>query len=296
VAKIPKILHLTFGLAPPNPNLPWDLAAHVCVMSAIARIRPDHVRFYLTWEPKGPWWTLTRRHVDVVAVPPVTEVFGNPLTHPAHRADVLRLRVLLEHGGIYLDTDVFVHRDFDDLLDHDVVVGREGVGATARGLCNAVILARPDAPFLRRWYESYRSFRSRGADQFWGEHSIALPARLAEDYPAEITVLPHDAFHWPLPTEEGLAALFGPWRGYDPRSTYANHLWASTARRFLWDLTPGTVRRVDCAFHRWARPFLDGLADDYGAPSLGLRLRRRLIHLRSRFLARARETTGAGRR
>ena len=33
---------------------------------------------------------------------------------------------LIEHGGIYLDADVLVHRDFDDLLGESVVLGREG--------------------------------------------------------------------------------------------------------------------------------------------------------------------------
>ncbi|WP_198669012.1 glycosyltransferase family 32 protein [Elioraea thermophila] len=290
--KIPKTLHLCFGLAPRNPNIMWDLAAHVCVRSAIERIRPDRVRFYTNWEPTGPWWRLTRPLVEVVKTEAPTEIFGVPLRHYAHRADVLRLQVLLEQGGIYLDSDVFVHRSFDDLLDHDVVIGREGHGDNFRGLCNAVILARPGAPFLRRWYESYRSFRSDGKE-FWAEHSVSLPARLAETHPDEVTVLPHDAFHWPLHTPEGLAQIFGPWPGHDPRSSYANHLWASAARRYLWDLTPGTVRRVDTAFHRWARPFLEDLPDEYGAPTLALRLQRRLRRLRLRFLGTMRRAEPA---
>jgi mannosyltransferase OCH1-like enzyme len=66
-----------------------------------------------------------------------------------HRADIVRLERLLEVGGIYLDADVLVHRDFDDLLHHSTVLGKEGV-KPQYGLCNAVILSRPEAPFLRR--------------------------------------------------------------------------------------------------------------------------------------------------
>lgn len=40
----------------------------------------------------------------------VTEVFGNPVWHYAHKADVIRLEALKEFGGIYLDVDVLVTR------------------------------------------------------------------------------------------------------------------------------------------------------------------------------------------
>lgn len=258
---------------------------HVCVMSAISAIRPERVLFHHDFAPTGPWWPLTAPHVECVKVTAPREIFGRPLHHPAHRADVLRLRILQEHGGIYLDTDVFVHRDFDDLLDYDVVMGREG-GAEAPRLCNAVILARAGAPFLERWYAQYRSFRSRGIDEYWIEHSVVLPFKLMQQHPDEITALPHDAFHWPGPTPEEVALLFGPWPGREVRSLYANHLWAQLAVRYTWDLTPGYVRQVDSVFHRWARPFIADLPDDYGKPDLLFRARRRLRHIRRKLAHR----------
>ena len=37
-------------------------------------------------------------------------IHGRPLRHHAHQADVLRLQILLEQGGIYLDMDTIVVR------------------------------------------------------------------------------------------------------------------------------------------------------------------------------------------
>ena len=79
-----------------------------------------------------------------------------------------------------------MQRDFDDLLNESVVLGREG----EFGLANAVILAEPNATFLVRWLDAYRSFRSKGKDEFWSEHSVLLPAKLAQAYPHEVTILP----------------------------------------------------------------------------------------------------------
>ena len=75
--------------------------------------------------------------VEKTAAP--REIFGNPLFHVAHRADVLRLEKLLSKGGIYLDPDVYVHRSFDDLLMYRTVLGQQCSEGGVVGLCNAVI-------------------------------------------------------------------------------------------------------------------------------------------------------------
>jgi mannosyltransferase OCH1-like enzyme len=58
----------------------------------------------------------------------------------------VRLTKLIELGGIYLDTDVIVHRDFDDLLKYSTVIGQKGVNG-ANGLCNGVT-GRTSVSFL----------------------------------------------------------------------------------------------------------------------------------------------------
>jgi hypothetical protein len=155
---IPKILHFCFGLSRKRGE--FGLAHYACVKSAIERIKPKHAFFYFEYRPRGPFWDLTSKMVDCKQITAPRSVFGNPLLHYAHRADVFRLQQLIEVGGIYLDCDVFIHRDFDDLLNNSVVLGQEGEDETI-GLCNAVILAEPGARFLRRWYSQYSRFRSR---------------------------------------------------------------------------------------------------------------------------------------
>lgn len=40
-------------------------------------------------------------------------------------SDVARVNALYKHGGIYLDTDVMVYKTFDEILNHDCVLGFE---------------------------------------------------------------------------------------------------------------------------------------------------------------------------
>jgi SAM-dependent methyltransferase len=264
---IPKLLHYTFGMARDFGGKPWSLVHHVCLKSAIERIKPEKVYLYCQFEPSGPWWELSRQLVTIVKIEAPREIFGRRLQHVAHQSDVVRLQKLIEHGGIYMDADVFVHRSFDDLLENSTVLGQEGEGGEY-GMANAVILAEPDAPFLRRWLAEYRSFRSNGRDEYWNEHSVQLPVKLAKAHPGEITILPSEAFFWPLWTDEHLEWIFESQKPIPLDGVYANHLWESNAWNFLEDLTPGQVRATDTNFHRWAMPFVAGLPDTYGAPTL----------------------------
>lgn len=280
---IPKTLHYCFGMAPGGGGKPWSLIHYVCLRSAVERIKPTDVFFYCEKEPSGPWWELSRGLITLQKITAPREIFGNPVVHYAHRADVVRLEMLLAKGGIYLDADVFVHASFDPLLAHSTVLGKEVVDGKDLGLCNAVMIAEPQAPFLKRWYSEYRTFRSKGYDGYWDEHSVQIPYRLSKEFPADLSVLPPSAFFWPTFTETDMQLIFGPFQPIDLSRSYATHLWESLSwERYLEHLTPGKVRATDSNFHRWAAPFVAGLPDDFGLPPMSVRLARNLRRLKRR--------------
>lgn len=287
---IPKILHFCFGMSPSDK--PWSLIHHVCVKSAVERIRPQIAYFYSEYEPAGPWWELTRPMVTLEKVLAPREIFGRPLLHPAHRADVLRLQKLIERGGIYLDVDTFVHRGFDDLLGHRMALGEIRFDGTLVGLGIGVILAEARSSFLARWLAEYRSFRSKGNDQYWDEHSVRTPCKLAEQFPDEIAVLPSSAFYEPSFTKEGLKRIYSSIDPIDVSKSFATHLWESPAWvGYLQHLTPGRVRRVGSNFHRWARPMLETLPDNYGAPTIADRVVCNFERVRNRLQSVVRSAT-----
>ena len=262
MSEIPRTLHYCFGMASDFGGKPWGLSHYVCVASAVARINPTQVNFYCEYEPSGPWWDITKPLVNLVRIKAPRSVFGNPIDHPAHRADVVRLQALLRDGGIYLDTDVFVHRAFDPLLKHDVVLGAEGKSAQF-GTANAVLLSRANARFLERWMGHYRTFRGTAKSR-WNEHSVRLPYLLSRQYPSEISIVDYRSFFWPLWTGSHLEWIFNSTRPCVFPETFATHLWDGKSHRYTRDLTPGDVRSYDTNFHRWATPFVKDLPDDYG--------------------------------
>ncbi len=70
-------------------------------------------------------------------------------------SDYVRLYALLNYGGIYLDTDVEILKDFEDFLNLDAFVGFEDKEL----ISTAIIGARKGNPIIKEWFETYTNRR-----------------------------------------------------------------------------------------------------------------------------------------
>lgn len=215
-------------------------------MSAFNAIKPSRIYLHYIYEPSGEWWEKVKGMVTLNKIKPISFIFGNHIKHVAHMSDVIRLRVLLKYGGIYLDMDVISLKPFDDLLTitspkRRVIMGQEGEGGRI-GLCNAVIIAAPNSEVIRKWLSAYSTFDSSQ----WNYHSVILPQRFA----SEITVLNHKAFFWPLWDHGGLKLLFES-NTYNFEENYAVHLWEKNSfDLYLKHLTPEMLKNPTTSFLR----------------------------------------------
>ncbi len=277
---IPNIFHFVFGMAPDFGGKPFSLAHYLSVKSAVTLNKPAAAYFHYQYEPEGPWWEQAKPLLALNQIKAPEQFMGRAIRHVAHKADVVRLQVLKETGGIYLDLDTISVKPLEDLRDNRFVIGRElkpvyrprnarqrikynikkwltgkAVTASSTGLCNAVLLAEKGSEFAERWLDEYKSFRSGGRDKYWNEHSVLVPERLAAAHPALVTTLGPYAFHYPLYDEAGLKAMFE--ESQDFPEAWLHHLWES----FSWDkylskLSIEKIKTEDSTYNRIARRFL----------------------------------------
>jgi hypothetical protein len=257
---IPRIVHFCF-FRDEGPARDLALHEYMAIRSALEHIRPDQIFFHNNVEPSGRYWECLRSRVTRLPCTPPEEIFGRRLHHFAHKADVVRLKALREHGGIYLDMDTICRRSFDPLLGAPCVLGLQQDPHGRPGLCNAVILAEPGASFLEEWFETYRTFRAVGRDENWDEHSVRIPWRLARiksDGTTERTDLrvePPSSFFEPVYSPIMLKQLFEQVMPFP--NAYCHHLWESfSGQRYLSRLTERLIRDVDTSYNLIARPLL----------------------------------------
>ena len=240
--KIPNIIHFCFGLEKDFGNIPFSFVHYLAIRLAYEINKPDAIFLFYKYEPKGKWWEESKRFLTLIKVEPPNSIFGNPLCHYAHKADVVRLEILLKYGGIYLDLDVLCLKPFSPLLNYDFLMGMQG----KRGLCNAVILSVPNSEFLKIWYEAYVSFRSFGRDEYWDEHSVIVPFELAKENPQLIHIEDERSFFWPN-WDQVEILLEGT--GGDFTKSYCIHLAETRSwNKYLKDLTPERLKKMDNDF------------------------------------------------
>ncbi len=134
-------------------------------------------------------------------------------------SDFVRLYALVEEGGIFLDTDMEVVRNFDPLLEHAAFVAFEREGRLTNGACGG----RRGHPFFRACLE-YMTERFERGLPYMISPEVTTAVYSQTRFP-DVALLPKKSFY--------------PYNPYDP---------ADRGVFMFADVTPETY-----AVHHWAK-------------------------------------------
>ena len=171
---IPNIIHYIFGLK--EQTEPFSFIYYMSIYSAFLINKPDIIFFHYQYEPYGYWWDKAKKYVKLNYVNCDNISWGEKKIYKyAHKADKLRLDILLKYGGIYMDIDTITYKPYKDLLEYDFVIGIQEENYEPKNItlyCNAILMAKKDSLFIKRWIDSYeKNFNPDG----WCEASVHLP-------------------------------------------------------------------------------------------------------------------------
>ena len=257
--RIPSIVHFVVGQTDDKKvqhrfqsSTSFSFVNYLTFLAARRHLQPDQLFVHYYEEPNTFWWNMTKHdpEIDLTLMPTrlVDTIFDQPVSYHTHRSDILRHEVLLEYGGIYLDTDVLILRSFHPLLGRDgVVMAYED--STRQLIGSAVIMASRDAPFLRRIYDSYQNYNRT----CYRCNAIEVPAKLASIYPREVKVLSARNFFVP---GWNAASKFFDSNDYNFTANYASHLWNSFNHARLSALSPDVILQGNFTL---ARMFLQAI-------------------------------------
>ena len=213
------VVHVTW-FYPPRTAFRFHEA--MCLLAVQRYVRPRKILLWydaVSTPPSGVWWQFARQSVAHLLPVPYqrpTSIYNRTLLVPEHQSDVVRLTVLEDFGGLYVDLDVIVVRPLDSLLNYDVSMGAE----TPLMLGSGFILAtRTNATFIRLWRQAY-------ADNFddsdWNRHSVYVPMELAQQQPNLVHV---EWFSINRPNWNERHWLYTTGKLWDWSENYAVHLW-----------------------------------------------------------------------
>lgn len=279
---IPNIAHFIFSTSPKFGGKPFGLSHYLAIKSLDVLNKPEKIFFHYQNEPEGEWWEKIRPLLTLNRIELPETVYGKPLLHMAHQADVVRLDALYETGGIYLDLDTISVKSYLPLLQNNFVMGLQYWGPvfydqrdkvaynikktllrpfvklpspSIRGLANTIILASPKNKFIDIWRKEYKNFRGGLEDLYWDEHAVRVPYAIAKKHPELITIIKPESFYLPAFDRKGLRLMFEKVHSFP--DAIIHHLWQNVSwEKYGKDLTPEKIRTIDTTYNLIARKYL----------------------------------------
>lgn len=190
---IPKIIHLIY-----LNQRPLRSYNYLCINSII-KYMPDYtIMLHNDIElDNDPDWLSIKEKCIIKKVNRISEFNGIHISHVQYEADILRLQILYEYGGIYMDTDVFMFRNIDNLFTKGLYYCQESEGV----LTNCILASNAGNEFLNILLNSFNTGLRM---ESWAWHIRDMPRILLEKSPYyytkyNISLLDNKAFcsiHW----------------------------------------------------------------------------------------------------
>jgi hypothetical protein len=223
---IPKIIHYLFGLDSKFCNKPFEYFHYLNILSAY-KINPEYtINLYYYHRPDNVYFDQLSKICNLVKLDNLDCFINkNEIAFTEHLSDVLRINILKEYGGIYLDIDTVCIKSFNDLLEKKFVMGIENakIGENDEnilvGLCNAVLISEKDSEFINIWINDY--INNYKPD--WNHNSVKRPLLLSYEFPHLIHVEPQESFFKYSWDEYGHKSIFE--MNSDISDCYSLHLW-----------------------------------------------------------------------
>ena len=234
---IPNIVH--FIRLHGRMERPWSFINTCCVLAAHKVQKPDRILLWTDQDVPEP----IRDIVEVHPFDPPAFIGAQPLEYAQYRADLARLHILRDHGGIYLDTDLLLIKPLDDLRNREFVAGAESEEA----ICGAALMALPGAEFIRLWLDAFERGVARGV---WAYQCVNTPHEIACERPDMITLMHEDTF---APYDFSRNWLFEEVQPSLPARTRGLHVWETFWRDYVGHIDRAYVDRSNSLFAQAVR-------------------------------------------
>lgn len=265
---IPNVVHFIYFSGPNSRE--FGYLNYLAVKTAHDVQKPDVIFMHYNVEPvENPHWNRMKKYVELVQVDPPKNFMGAELKYVQYQADVVRLQILLDVGGIYLDTDILMLKPLTPLMNRDCVMGGEGYVDRQQNLntsdvskigsvSNAVIMAAPKNKFIKEWLEKLPQALSSGV---WAHHAVVLPLDLYKADSSSFYLEKVESF---VPFDFRNSYIFGD--DYQDllklKDSYTIHMWET-----IW---ADEVRKIDDGYLRTKTNLFAQLFKKYAGESCRL--------------------------
>jgi hypothetical protein len=238
MTEIPKVIHFIYPWT--EKTRPWSLVNTLAVRSA-KKCYPDHEIIIWTNAPtRVPLLNVTVKNCDLP-----TQIGGVDIEWPQYVADVMRLDILYEHGGIYMDTDIISLSSFVSPFN---CLNMSWETKEGTSISNAMMSAPPKNLFIKVWLDRMPEAVKHPT---WAYGGVVLPYEISQN-----PFLKDDFVIWGnqvcCPLDLSKNWMFDPALKQEAKEVVgispAIHIFETYWRDIIKDITPEWIEQNDCLF------------------------------------------------
>lgn len=245
---VPDIVHFIWLKG--DLSRPFSFINYLSIRSVAAIQKPAKIYLHCDHEePDNPNWQAILPYVELRHVTPPEQIGGQYLRYAQYKSDVIRLEILLKHGGTYLDCDFILLKPFRDLMLSPLTMVHDS--PERQSISNGVIICEPEQAFLSDWLRNIPDELSSG---IWADHAVNTPKKLLAAGRYDLRLLPSESF---IPFDFSKMHLFEtPMPQIDLRQSYAVHIWETYWRDYVGHISKKWAAQNDTLFSRIIQPYL----------------------------------------
>lgn len=246
----PDTIHFIYPAT--SKTRPWSLVNHAALLLA-RKYHPnnDIVIWTNATEDESLLRTVKDARATMCSTILPTHIEGVEIRWPQYVSDVMRLQILIEHGGVYMDTDILLRAPLDAHIGfvrsfNTAIMSWETPAKSS--VCNALMIAPPGSKFIAEWL---RRLPEALKSPTWAQGGVVLPAQIAADLNQLLShLMLNHTFACPLD-------LSRPWL-FDPAlrdeaealsgNAQAIHVFETYWRETIKNIDRDWVERTPCLF------------------------------------------------
>tara|TARA_Y100000385_G_C12996931_1_gene595336 strand:+ start:312 stop:1067 length:756 start_codon:yes stop_codon:yes gene_type:complete len=183
--KIPNILH--FILDVEKNVYPFLFSYYLSIYSAYLLNKPKKIYIWYNHLPLGSWWdeTLKLKNIELKKYDVPTNFYNKKIVEPEHKKDFIKLNILYNYGGVYMDLESVSLKSYRDILLNNTVM----IQKSDKELYSGFIATKPKSDFLKLWLKEYKEkFKTFETNKC----SEKIPLKIAAKNPFKLLVLSNE--------------------------------------------------------------------------------------------------------
>jgi hypothetical protein len=230
---------------------PWSMVNDLAVKTAFDKNEESTICIWTNEIHQVPYNNFGHGRIQVCETELPTQIGGVKIVWPQYVSDVMRLDILYQYGGVYMDTDIISMMDLSSQIkaatDHNkLIMSWEDPSMTS--VCNALMISPPENLFIKTWLDKMPEALQ---SHTWAQGGVVLPAELAKNpFLVDHRAILHHSFACPLDLSRQW--LFDPALKQEAKERIgvatAVHVFETYWRDIIKDITPDWIEKNDCLF------------------------------------------------